>query len=43
MMMIPALFNLGWGWQTWRDGTFAWATVYHIILQFIHAFYMWES
>ena len=41
VMMIPTLFGLGWGWQTWRDGSVAWVTVYHIILQFIHAFYTW--
>ena len=24
MILIPALFGLGLGWQTWRDGTVAW-------------------
>jgi len=43
VMLIPALFGLGWGWQTRRDGTVVWATIYHIILQFISAFFTWRN
>lgn len=43
VMLIPALFGIGWGWQTWRDRTVAWTMVYHIILLFIQSFYTWGS
>lgn len=43
VMLIPALFGLGWGWQTWRDRTVVWAMIYHIILLFINSFYTWGS
>jgi hypothetical protein len=41
VMLVPALFGLGWGWQTRRDGTVAWAMVYHILVLFIASFYTW--